>query len=43
MGTELVAELVAELKAQVKIQQLKELEVFNSLRLSMVLLITVCY
>ena len=32
-----------ELKAQVKIRQPEELEVFNSLRLSMVLLLAVYY
>ena len=32
-----------ELKAQVNIRQSKELKVFNSLRLSMVLLMAVCY
>ena len=43
IGTELIAKLITELKAQVKIRQLKELKVFNSLRLSIVLLIAVCY
>ena len=33
---ELITELIAELKAQVEIRQLKELKVFNSLRLSIV-------
>ena len=32
-----------ELKAWVKIRQLKEFKVFNSLRLSVVLLIAICY
>ena len=43
IGTELIAKLITELKAQVKIRQLKELKVFNSLRLSVVLLIAVRY
>ena len=43
IGTELVAELITELKVQVKIRQLKELKVFNSLRLSVVLLIAIRY
>ena len=43
METELVAELVAELEVQVEIRQLEELEVFNSLRLSVVLLVAVRY
>ena len=43
VGTELVAELVAELEAQVEIRQLEELEVFDSLRLSVVLLVAVRY
>ena len=43
--TELLVELAGgtELEARVEIWQLKELEVFNSLRLSVVLLIAVCY
>ena len=32
-----------ELKVQVEIQQPEELEVFNSLRLSMVLFVAICY
>ena len=40
---EVFTELVAELKARVKIQQLKELKAFNSLRLSIVLLIAIHY
>ena len=32
-----------ELKARVKIRQPKELKVFNSLRLSIVLLLAICY
>ena len=32
-----------ELEAQVEIQQLEELKVFNSLRLSIVLLLAICY
>ena len=40
---ELIAELITELKARAEIRQLKELKVFNSLRLSIVLLITVRY
>ena len=45
MRTELVwTELVeTELEAWVEIQQPEELEVFNSLRLSIVLLVAVCY
>ena len=35
-SAELLTELLAELKARVEIQQLKELEVFDSLRLSIV-------
>ena len=35
---ELIIKLIAELEAGVKIQQLKELKVFNSLRLSMVVI-----
>ena len=38
---ELVAELVAELEARAEIRQPEELEVFNSLRLSVVLLLAV--
>ena len=34
-AVEVASELVAELEARVEIQQLKELEVFNTLRLSM--------
>ena len=41
MRTELVAELVAELEARVEIRQPKELGVFDSLRLSVVLLLAV--
>ena len=41
MRTELVAELVAELEARVEIRQLEEPEVFDSLRLSVVLLLAV--
>jgi len=41
--TEIAAELVAELRAQVKIRQPKELKVFNSLRLSVVLLMAIRY
>ena len=40
---EVAAELVTELGAQVKIQQPKKLKVFNSLRLSIVLLIAIHY
>jgi hypothetical protein len=40
---EVASELVAELKARVEIRQPKELKVFNSLRLSIVLLIAVRY
>ena len=36
VAAEIDAELVTELKARVEIQQLKEPEVFNSLRLSVV-------
>ena len=49
VGTELVetelvgTELVAELEARAEIRQLEELKVFNSLRLSMVLLMAVYY
>ena len=41
---ELIAELVSrtELEARVEIRQLKELKVFNSLRLSMVVLLAIC-
>ena len=38
---ELVAELVAELEARAEIRQPEELEVFDSLRLSIVLLLAV--
>ena len=41
--TELIAKLIIKLKAQIKIRQLKELKVFNSLRLFVVLLIAICY
>ena len=40
---ELVAELIVKLKARAKIRQLEELKVFNSLRLSVVLLIAIRY
>ena len=40
---ELLTELLAELKAWVEIRQLEELKVFDSLRLSMVLLVAVRY
>jgi len=40
---ELDAELVAELEARVEIRQPEELEVFDSLRLSIVLLVAVRY
>ena len=40
---ELVAELLVELEAWVEIRQLKELKVFDSLRLSIVLLMVVRY
>jgi len=43
LNAELDAELIAELKARVKIRQPKKLEVFDSLRLSIVLLIAVRY
>jgi hypothetical protein len=43
VAVEVASELVAELKAQVKIRQPKELKVFNSLRLSIVLLIAIHY
>ena len=36
-----IIEVLAKLEAWVKIQQLEELEVFDSLRLSVVLLVTV--
>ena len=35
--TELLAELLAELKVRVKLQHSRELKVFNSLRLSVVI------
>jgi len=41
--TELTTELIAELRARVEIQQPKELKVFDSLRLSVVLLIAIRY
>ena len=47
--TELIAELITEfisrteLEVWVKIQQLKELKVFNSLRLSIVVLLAIYY
>ena len=40
---EVLTEVIAEVKARVKIRQPEELEVFNSLRLSIVLLIAVHY
>ena len=40
---ELITELIAELEARAKIRQLKKLKVFNSLRLSVVLLIAIRY
>ena len=43
LNAELDTELVTELKARVKIRQPKELKVFNSLRLSVVLLVAVRY
>ena len=43
LDAELNAELVAELEARVEIRQPKELKVFNSLRLSVVLLMAVRY
>ena len=36
-------EFFTELKVRVKIRQLKVLKVFNSLKLSVVLLIAICY
>ena len=36
LAVEVLAELIAELKARVEIRQLKELKVYNSLRLSIV-------
>jgi hypothetical protein len=43
VAAEAVIEVVAELKARVKIRQLEEPEVFNSLRLSIVLLTAIRY
>ena len=43
LAAEVFAELVAELEARVEIRQLEELEVFDSLRLSVVLLVAVRY
>ena len=40
---ELFAKLLAELKARVKVRQLKALKVFNSLNLSVVLLMAIYY
>ena len=40
---ELITELIAKLKTQAKIRQLEKLKVFNSLKLSIVLLITISY
>ena len=40
---ELIVKLITKLKARVEVQQLEALEVFNSLRLSVVLLVAVCY
>jgi hypothetical protein len=43
LAVEVTSELIAELKAWVKIRQPRELKVFNSLRLSVVLLIAIYY
>ena len=40
---ELIAKLVAELEARAEIRQPKKLKVFNSLRLSIVLLLAIHY
>ena len=40
---EILIKLLTKLKVRVKVRQLKVLKIFNSLKLSIVLLIAICY